>query len=70
MTREVRACAAAALGSLALPCVYAGDVAVAVIVTKRLTKRALTPPVYHLRGAEPQAIPEAERAAANSTRPV
>jgi hypothetical protein len=46
------------LGSLALPSVYAGDVAVAVIVTKRLTKRALTKPV----------LPSSRRGAAGHSR--
>lgn len=60
MTRGARACALAALVSLASSGATAGDVAVEVIVTKRLTKRTLTPPVYNLRGAVPQTVPEAE----------
>ena len=59
MTRGMPVWALVVLVSLLSPC-YAGDVAVEVVITKRLTKRALTPPVYNLRGAVPQAIPEAE----------
>lgn len=60
MARGMRVCAVAALVSMTSLTGNAGDVAIEVIVTKRLTKRALTAPVYNLRGKVPQAIPEPE----------
>src|SRR5215510_3300165 len=60
MTRGIYVSALTALVSLASPLVRAGDVAVEIIITKRLTKRALTSPVYNLRGVVPQPVPEAE----------
>src|SRR5262245_22020031 len=59
MARGVRLCAVTAFVSLLAP-VYAGDVVDEVLITKRLTKRALTPPVYNLRGAVPQASHEVD----------